>query len=298
MLVLSRKQDQAIRFPGLGISLHVCRISGQTVRLGIDAPRDVAVVRGELEATAADVASRQSTDRQPGNRLQAAQARLELARKQLACHQIGEAQSTLDDVAGALSDLDASKESSSSNAVLSNQQPGADAPRVDRESVEKPKRRALIVEDNDNERELLASYLRLSGFQVDTAANGLDAIKYLSQSDEMPQAVLLDMKMPKLNGAATITQIREKSETKDLKVFAVSGTSPAEMNVSVGNSGVDRWFAKPVNPEGLVRQLNAACEDQVSSESPGESDAETDELAPGYVWPLGVSFVLDEDDWS
>jgi hypothetical protein len=40
-----------------------------------------------------------------------------------------------------------------------------------------------------------------------------------------------------------------------LKVFAVSGTDPSDMGVSVGPGGIDRWFSKPVNPERLVQEI-------------------------------------------
>jgi hypothetical protein len=40
-----------------------------------------------------------------------------------------------------------------------------------------------------------------------------------------------------------------------LKVYAVSGTDPAQFGISVGPEGIDRWFSKPVNPERLVREI-------------------------------------------
>ncbi len=48
MLVLSRKQEEEIVFPELGISVRVLRTKGNQVRLGIKAPSDVRVLRGEL----------------------------------------------------------------------------------------------------------------------------------------------------------------------------------------------------------------------------------------------------------
>ncbi len=48
MLVLTRREDQTITFPELGITLQILRVGGQQVRIGIDAPRDVRVLRGEL----------------------------------------------------------------------------------------------------------------------------------------------------------------------------------------------------------------------------------------------------------
>jgi carbon storage regulator len=48
VLVLSRKKDQEVCLPDLGIKFKVLQIKGNTVRLGIDAPDDVHVLRGEL----------------------------------------------------------------------------------------------------------------------------------------------------------------------------------------------------------------------------------------------------------
>lgn len=48
MLVLSRRQNEDILFPGLDIVVRVLRVSGNTVRVGIDAPPDVKVLRGEI----------------------------------------------------------------------------------------------------------------------------------------------------------------------------------------------------------------------------------------------------------
>jgi carbon storage regulator CsrA len=47
--VLSRKRDQEVRLPDLGISLKVLKIKGKTVQIGIDAPEEVQVLRGELD---------------------------------------------------------------------------------------------------------------------------------------------------------------------------------------------------------------------------------------------------------
>lgn len=49
MLVLSRKQNQEIVFPHLGVRIEVARIRGNTVCLGIEAPKEIAILRGELE---------------------------------------------------------------------------------------------------------------------------------------------------------------------------------------------------------------------------------------------------------
>jgi CheY-like chemotaxis protein len=114
--------------------------------------------------------------------------------------------------------------------------------------------RALIVEDNANEQKLLAGFLRLAGFEVVTANDGQQALDYLL-SHEPPDVVLLDMLMPECDGPTAVTKIRKQAELAGLRIFAVSGTSPAQFGVETGPKGIDRWFHKPINPEELAREM-------------------------------------------
>jgi CheY-like chemotaxis protein len=116
-------------------------------------------------------------------------------------------------------------------------------------------RRALLVEDNPNEGRLLAKFLERSGFRVDLAHDGCDALDYLS-SHARPDVVLLDMLMPRCDGPSTIRAIRSNRQYADMKVFAVSGMAPKEFSVPIGPGGVDQWFAKPVDTDALVEEIN------------------------------------------
>jgi DNA-binding response OmpR family regulator len=125
--------------------------------------------------------------------------------------------------------------------------------------------RALIVDDDANERELLSGFLQMSGFEVDTAVDGLQAMVHLTK-EKRPDVVLLDMKMPRFDGSKTISAIRCNPDYQDLKVFAVSGTDSSEMDVSIGDRGVNRWFSKPLDPRNLVAAIHEELsEERVSS---------------------------------
>lgn len=282
MLVLSRKENQAVRFPRLGITVQVVRVEGCKVRLGVDAPREVKILRDELCEAAdeqVDLPSAEPTAQavrhQQRNELNKARLGLALAQKQLECGRTGEAEQTL---AAALAEIEL-LDSVATAAPLGQRFDSSVAATANQ--FRKPRKRALIVEDNENERELLAGYLRLSGFQVDTASNGLEAIKYLSAAGEdLPQAVVLDMKMPMLDGAKTVSSIRFRPKLRNLRLYAVSGSTPDEMSLAIGPKGVDHWFSKPVDPEELVRHISS----------------DHDELAPGYIWPLGVSYLPAKHD--
>ncbi|ELP35167.1 two-component system response regulator [Rhodopirellula baltica SWK14] len=109
----------------------------------------------------------------------------------------------------------------------------------------------MIVDDNDNETQLLASFLRMKKFEVEIAHDGKAALNRLEGGD-LPDCVLLDMQMPRYDGRWTIQQIRESEQFAPLRVYGMSGLTPSECGVNIGPAGLDRWFQKPLDPLGLV----------------------------------------------
>ncbi len=118
---------------------------------------------------------------------------------------------------------------------------------------EKP-RQALVVDDDQNECSLLAGFLRLAGLEVMTAGDGADALDYL-RTRGRPDILLLDMLMPRCDGVSTVRAIRRDPNCAGLKIYALTGHSPEHLGVDPGDTGIDRWFRKPVDPEVLLRDL-------------------------------------------
>jgi len=247
MLVLSRKEGEKIVFPTIGVTLEVLRMKGNTARLGIDAPKNVPVVRDELKDRIQELAQAAETagSRLPHrlrNRLHTASLALRLYKRQLERGMAAEAEQTLQKVLGEFEAIETA-------AAATPEAKPAPSP-----AIEKP-RRTLVVEDDANESELLAGFLRMSGFEVTTAGDGAAALDYLSHH-AAPDLMLLDMIMPRCDGPSTLSAVRRHPEYQDMKVFAISGTSPSRLGVPTGPGGVDRWFSKPVNPEKLVSEIS------------------------------------------
>ena len=232
MLVLSRKLNEKILFPTIGVTVEVCSVKGNVVRVGIDAPPSVPIVREEIAKSTPYISERHRLR----NRLHTASLAVHLAQRQLEAGLAEDAQETLE---GALRDFTA----------LDQELTAASG---------KPRReiRALLVEDNGNESALLAEVLRLHGVKVETAYDGLDALDHLKSHDR-PDVILIDMRMPRCDGPTTVAAIRQEASYEGLKVFAVSGADPQECNIELGARGVDRWFTKPVNPAKLVDEMNS-----------------------------------------
>jgi len=246
MLVLSRRPNDKVVFPHLGITVEILRVTGNSVRVGIDAPPDVAVVRNEIMEQGKlfprpEVAEAKGISvHRLRNKLNKASLALYVMQRQLEAGKTAEAEENLNKALTEFEALD--------QEIGNYEQQRAAARAASGE------RSALLVEDDDNEAALLAEYLRMSGFRVDTSPDGCEALNYLAT--HRPDVVLLDMHMPRCDGPTTISAIRRNPQLSGVKVFAVSGSSPNQANVPIGPAGVDRWFSKPLNPRMLVAELN------------------------------------------
>jgi CheY-like chemotaxis protein len=181
-------------------------------------------------------------------------------------HQLGRAVADLEAMEAGLAGANPN-EAEPRNKPLDGQQPVArSAPARPRLSAPWRRRRrtALLVEDNANERSLLAGYLQTYDYDVATACDGADALEYLA-THEKPDVVLIDMNMPRVGGAATVHVIRNNPELADVKLVAVSGLTPPQVNVPLGKGGVDHWFIKPIRPDVLVEQLDRALQSPTKS---------------------------------
>jgi carbon storage regulator CsrA len=249
MLVLSRKPNEKLIFPTLGVTVQVLEIEGGGVVLGIDAPPAVGVRREEVQPAgraAAELGCNHRAD-QLHDRLRTTSMGLGLLRLQLDAGLADEARATLDVLHGELQVILRGVAGKLKNQPLLR-------------SVAVPKRqKALLVEDNVNERELLAALLRRGGLQVDTAGDGADALDYL-RSGAKPDVVLLDMGLPRVDGPTTVREIRRDPALAGLKIFGVSGHAPGEFDLAPGSAGVDCWFQKPVDSTALLHGLTAALE--------------------------------------
>lgn len=275
MLVLSRQQDQTIIFPNLGIRVEVLRVKGKNVRLGVDAPREIRVSRGELthedESQGSAEIFRQLEDRlgesvTPEQRhdfknklnsvslsLHAAQRKLEQSTLPAGTKDVNR---FLSKALRSLNELNVLADLVPEPNRTGTEKPAtSDSGNVEAGKTDGAGRKLLIVEDSDNERELLAGVLQNAGYDVIAVPDGQSALDYI-QTNGRPDIILMDMNMPRLNGQQTITKIRSEMFYDDLPIFGVSGLTQAEADLQLGELAVTGWFSKPVNPNQLVKYLH------------------------------------------
>lgn len=267
MLVVSRKKNQQILFPNLGIAIEILRIAGNGVSVGINAPRSVEVLRGELVTPSAKVGSPEDNSKESDvsvvdkeflhtlrNQLNKAQLTVAIAQKQLEMGKERDAEKTLRDMVDRLTQIDRQVTTPVISELKTSKAAAAKPNTASQTSI--ATRHALLVEDDPNERALLAGFLRLSGFEVSEAGDGVEAMEFLET--HAVDLIVLDVRMPRMNGLDTVAAIRRHPAARKTKVVIVSGEDRDESFLTASDRNVSEWFSKPLDPNRLVEHLNCS----------------------------------------
>lgn len=112
--------------------------------------------------------------------------------------------------------------------------------------------RVLVVDDTPSIRFLIRTNLELAGFEVEEAVDGADCLEVLRAMDELPDAITVDVMMPRLDGMGTVTSIRTNPRTRDVPIVMVTTQGhPADIQ-RANQAGVDAYVTKPFDPDFLV----------------------------------------------
>lgn len=115
--------------------------------------------------------------------------------------------------------------------------------------------RILIVDDSPTEMYKLTSILEKHGHQVLKAENGADGVALARQ--EKPDAVLMDIVMPGLNGFQATRQLTKDADTNHIPVIVVTTKDQETDQVWAKRQGARDYLTKPVDEENLIRILNS-----------------------------------------
>jgi len=114
--------------------------------------------------------------------------------------------------------------------------------------------RVLVVDDDPNVRLLCATNLRLDGFDVIEAGDGQEGLERVDE--DAPDLVLLDIRMPVLDGFELATAVRRNHRTRHVPLVFLTGEATpdaAERAVAIGAVG---YFTKPFDPAAVSRFIS------------------------------------------
>ena len=140
------------------------------------------------------------------------------------------------------------------------------------------RRRILLVDDDPAGAELTVAALSFldPAAEVEVVADGEEALDYVfrrgsfgERSDDLPGAMLLDLKMPKVDGHEVLRQIRGAPHLHDLKVIVLTSSDQARDRTLSHELGSDGYLVKPASIRDLIELLRG-CPDLLP---PGETSA-------------------------
>jgi two-component system, cell cycle response regulator DivK len=113
----------------------------------------------------------------------------------------------------------------------------------------------LVAEDDEDNRFIMKMLLEMRGYRVVTAANGHEALAHAER--ERPDLILMDLRMPLLNGLATTRQLRlhPDARLRQLPVIALSAYDPAQHRAVALAAGCNEYVTKPIDYDGLEKLI-------------------------------------------
>ncbi|OGU39474.1 MAG: hypothetical protein A2X61_07715 [Ignavibacteria bacterium GWB2_35_12] len=111
----------------------------------------------------------------------------------------------------------------------------------------------LVVDDNRITTKLLRRYLEASGFDAVEAYDGIDCLEKVEQ--KMPDAIVLDVMMPRLDGYETVKKLKEKAETKNIPVVIVTALNDVANQIKSIEAGADDFLSKPIEEKLLIAKV-------------------------------------------
>ncbi|HKM94135.1 MAG TPA: response regulator [Prolixibacteraceae bacterium] len=118
------------------------------------------------------------------------------------------------------------------------------------------KNKILIVDDDSSVIEMVSDFLTLKNYEILAASNGKMAIEIAI--DELPDLIIMDWEMPVKDGIATLIEIKNTNETKQIPVIMITGrmTSIADLQTAFDAGAID-FIRKPIEPTELLARTKS-----------------------------------------
>jgi CheY-like chemotaxis protein len=111
----------------------------------------------------------------------------------------------------------------------------------------------LIIEDNEDGREMMSAMLATYGYQVEQAADGIEGVQ--KAAARLPDVALVDIGLPGIDGYEVARRLRSNSDTSRIRLIALTGYGLEEDQRRVLEAGFDLHLVKPVDIRALLEAL-------------------------------------------
>ena len=115
----------------------------------------------------------------------------------------------------------------------------------------------LLVEDNPNDAEMTLRALRRNNLvnRVHWVKDGAEALDFLSSNEKKPKLVLLDLKMPKVDGIEVLRRLKAEESTRTLPVVVMTSSNEERDVAETYRLGANSYIVKPVEFEAFLETV-------------------------------------------
>ena len=111
----------------------------------------------------------------------------------------------------------------------------------------------LIIEDNEQNYYMMRFLLEKNDFEVSGAVSGKAGIQ--KARAELPDAILLDIQLPEMDGYAVAAELKKHHELQDIPIIAVTSYAMVGDRERILAAGATGYIEKPINPDTFVREI-------------------------------------------
>ena len=115
-------------------------------------------------------------------------------------------------------------------------------------------RTVLVVDDSVTVRKVTSRFLEREGYQVLTAKDGTDALRVMQ--DHVPDVMLLDIEMPRMDGFEVAKNVRSSSQLKDVPIIMITSRTGDKHREHALSLGVNMYMGKPFQEDILLKNIH------------------------------------------
>ena len=134
----------------------------------------------------------------------------------------------------------------------------------------------LIIDDEDDIREILGYTLRKEGYTVYEASGGQEGID--TASEKNPDLILLDVMMPEMDGIEVCERLRANPSTQNIRICFLTARSEDYSQIAGFDAGADDYVSKPIKPKVLSSRIRAILRRKMDNIDTSASDGTPDDL--------------------
>ncbi len=123
------------------------------------------------------------------------------------------------------------------------------------EDIDPKKARILIVDDKTESLDVLSYFLKPCGYEIFTASDGVEALEFISR--ELPDIILLDVMMPRLNGFQVCERLKKDERTFHIPIIMITALKELKDKIRALEAGADDFISKPFESVELITRVRS-----------------------------------------